>query len=156
MVCTTLSMHDIHISNTIVNYDSESRTIQVSTRMFLDDLELDLISEGYKDLKLCTPYEADNGDQAVAEYILNNLYIISEKDTIALNYLGKEISDDYMAAWCYLESEEMNMPHSLQFEIHYMLDIYDDQKNMVAFKKDNQRIQGEILDSKTTNVQINL
>jgi len=44
--------HNIHLSKSEVNYDSQSQSVQVSIMLFLDDLEAALKKGGAEDLKL--------------------------------------------------------------------------------------------------------
>jgi len=49
--------HNIHLSKSEVNYDSQSQSVQVSIMLFLDDLEAALKKGGAEDLKLYTNRE---------------------------------------------------------------------------------------------------
>ena len=62
-------MHEFHLSNTIVNYNSEEKAIQITMRIFIDDLELALQGIGHDSLKLCTSKEKQSAEQHVFEYI---------------------------------------------------------------------------------------
>ena len=44
--------HDIHMSRCDIDYNKEASSLEISIRIFLDDLELDLRSQGHDSLKI--------------------------------------------------------------------------------------------------------
>lgn len=155
LICVSFFLrHDIHLSNTIINYNDETETFQISTHLFLDDLEASLRLEGHENLKLCTRFEKPEGDAAVASFLDRNLKIIISGDTLNLNYLGKEISEDFQAAWCYLESDRLDPPASVRVYNNYLHDIFDDQRNLVNIKHNARTVKTGLLDKSTRAINI--
>jgi len=135
------SMHDLHLSKSTVNYKTTDETLQITVNIFIDDLELALYEMGYDSLHLFTIDESEMADEYIADYI--NEYFTIEIDgyTVHPTWLGKEMSDDYQAAWCYLEVPELPSLKKMKVSNRILIDIYDDQRNIVQVEKNNRRIE---------------
>ena len=100
--------HEFHLSKTTINYDTEERAIQISTSLFIDDLELALLEEYDQDsLKICTRKERKDAELWMHEYLKEKLIVTIDDTKLELTFLGKEQSDDLLAVWCYLEAYEV-------------------------------------------------
>ena len=129
--------HEYHLSNTEVRYNEQESALQITTRIFIDDLEETLGNEGHQGLFLCTEREPIHADSLVQEYLNQNLLISVDGDLISLDYLGKEISDDLIAVWCYLEVPDVSPKELIEVENNVLLETFDDQKNIVNLKTDS-------------------
>ena len=145
-------LHAFHLSKTEVNFDTKSQAIQIASKVFIDDLELDLQYNGFKDLKIGTDYEVTYADSLIADYFQKNL-LISVDDQVNSNqfFIGKELSEDLIAIWAYIEIPLEKMPSSISVKNTILNRVFDDQKNMVQIKRDNKLIEHSILDVKSFN-----
>ena len=131
------SFHEFHLSNTEVRYNISERSIQITSRIFIDDLEDALGKQGHHSLFLCTEKESENAESLVENYLKNNLLISLDGNTLDFTYLGKEISDDLIAVWCYMEILDVNPKETIEVENNVLLDTFADQKNIVNVKVDS-------------------
>jgi len=141
---TTAKVHDFHLSKTTINYDTEERAIQISSSIFIDDLELALKDLGYDSLKICTRFEKENVEDLMFAYFREHLKIEIDGSKVALSFLGKEQSDDLMAVWCYLEAFEIDAFQEISVSNTILTQQFDDQKNITMVQVDKERI-GQIL-----------
>ena len=149
-LCTAASfgVHDFHLSKSTVNYDTDTNALQVTLRIFIDDLETALAAEGIEGLKIGTGIEVDSADYFVAGYIADHFVLTTAADTLSYDYLGKELSDDLQAIWCYLELPlEDGLPTGADLTLHNTILLADfaDQKNVVTVKKDKKRLADHLL-----------
>lgn len=141
--------HPIHISRTEINVASKDKEIQISARIYIDDLELALKQANKKPIKLFVANEAKDVDKVVAAYISSKLKIQVDGKVLAFEMIGREQSEDFLAVWCYLQAPIQKIPTSIVVDNHILHDIYDDQKNMVEITIDGKRKNSfisEILD----------
>ena len=133
-------LHEFHLSRTTINYDSEEMAIQISTSIFIDDLELALKENGHDSLKICTLKEKEDAEIFMHEYLNEHLQI--EIDGLALNlsFLGKEPSDDLMAVWCYLEAYDVPSFSEIKVSNTILNTQFDDQKNITVIQIDKDNI----------------
>ncbi len=122
--------HPFHVSKCLMQYKPEQQSIQISMHIFLDDLELALEQAGDEDLYLCTGREAAHADRALAAYLNRHFQIKVNGKPADYEFIGKEISDDLAAVWCYMEATEVPAVESLDVRYSVLLDTYSDQKNL--------------------------
>ncbi|MEM8523033.1 MAG: DUF6702 family protein [Bacteroidota bacterium] len=141
--------HDIHISKALIEYNESERSLQITLHIFLDDLEAILIEGGAPTkLNLCTEKEHEQGDTLVEQYLRSKFKVAVNGESATYNYLGKEISEDYLATWCYVEIPNISKLESLQINSSILMDLYDDQRNIIQIKAPNKRPQFFMLDQR--------
>lgn len=131
-----VSLHEYHLSNTEVRFNKQESALQITTRIFIDDLEETLGNLGHTGLFLCTEREPEHAEALIEEYLKNNLLIKVDGAIQNFEYLGKEMSDDLIAVWCYLEVIDVNPQTDIEVENNVLLESFDDQKNIVNVKTD--------------------
>ena len=132
--------HEFHLSKTTINYDTEETAIQISTRIFLDDLELSLKQLGYDSLQICTKWEKEEAELYMYKYLKDNLIIAVDGVEIEYEFLGKEPSDDLAAVWCYLEAYDVTSFNTIEVANTILTTQFDDQKNITMIQVDKNRI----------------
>jgi len=133
--------HEFHLSKTTINYDTEEMAIQISTSIFIDDLELALLEEYDQDsLKICTRKEREDAEQWIHEYLKEKLIVRIDDAELELTFLGKEQSDDLAAVWCYLEAYEVPEFREISVTNTILTSQFDDQKNITMVQVDKKRI----------------
>ncbi len=128
-----LYTHPFHVSVTEVKYKEESKSLQISSRIFLDDLEVALrVTSGYEKLDITSEKDWAIVDANLKEYVLANLKLHGGKGPLEVSYLGAEIEKDVM--WVYLEIEKVKKIKSIKVVNRLLTDIYNDQENIVHFR----------------------
>ena len=133
-------VHEFHLSKTTINYDTEESAIQISTRIFIDDLELDLKSLGFDSLQICTRKEKPSAEQRIQDYLREKLVVTVDGQTLDLTFLGKEQSDDLAAVWCYLEAYDVSIFDQISVSNTILTSQFDDQKNITMVEVDKERV----------------
>lgn len=146
--------HDFHISNMECNVNTQDQSVEITLRIFIDDLESALEERGHRDLKLCTAKEDSLSEVYIANYLSDKLLL--SINSVKKNHvmLGKEASEDLTAVWIYLSIENQTLVKSLDIENSILLELFDDQKNIIAVKRDNQRTAHWIFDNRDTQNQV--
>lgn len=134
LVSPPAAVHDIHLSNCEIVYKAEESSVQISLRIFIDDLEAAIVQSGTEPLYLCTKKEHADSESYIVEYIKDMFKIQIDGTPTEYNFIGKEISDDLAALWCYLEIENATPTKSLGIENQVLMDLYDDQRNLTKVK----------------------
>lgn len=127
-------LHDIHLSNCEIEFKQEESTVQISLRVFIDDLEAAIVQRGSDPLYLCTKKEHTDATSFIEEYIQDMFKIHVDGTHAVHTFVGKEISDDLAALWCYLEIENVSINETLSIENQMLMDLYDDQRNLTKVK----------------------
>lgn len=137
IICFTLlsfSLHEFHVSKCLLNYSEKDKALQISIHVFIDDLENDLKEYASDKLYLGTPDEITIGDSLVEVYVKDHLKIQIDGSHKSFNYIGKEVSEDLIALWCYFEIENVHPSKSIEVYNNILMDQFDDQKNIINIK----------------------
>ncbi|WP_131694755.1 DUF6702 family protein [Dyadobacter tibetensis] len=124
-------VHEYHVSVTQMQYNSTTRSLEISLRVFTDDLETAL-SMAHANRRFVINNQ-DHNNVYIEKYIRQHFVLTDAKEkTLPLTYLGKEAEAD--ATWIYLE-----IPLSSKLQGHILtnstlLDVFNDQVNMTNLK----------------------
>jgi len=124
--------------------------------IFIDDLEVALEQDSVPKLYIGTEKEDISADGYIAHYISDHFKLSVDGSTLENEFLGKELSKDLAAIWCYLEVpldkelSEFDLSHDL------LMEVYDDQKNVVTIKKDKKRKDDLLLDISDFEAKVQL
>lgn len=130
--------HDFHVSVCQMEYDEQSRALEISHRIFLDDLEEALILQ-YNDQKIdvLAPNNKQELDSLITDFILENFSIsVNGKDTFP-TVLGNQINGDVMNV--YIEIKNIKKLKSLVIEHKLLMDLFPDQVNLIHFQKGQEK-----------------
>ena len=134
------ALHDFHVSKCLVEYNEEEKALQISMHIFIDDLEEGLRRQGAGKLFICTDREAKDAENYLRKYLEQHFILRLNGEPKTYDFLGKEISDDLAAVWCYMEIPDVEYLKELTVTNTILLEVYDDQTNIVSiFGADNQK-----------------
>lgn len=94
-------MHKYYVGLTEVNIDSKKHTLDVSTKLFMDDLEAGLLKSTNKKVDLSTSVNNKEVQQLLMNYLDANFKINVGGKLLKLKFVGYEVEND--AVWCYSE-----------------------------------------------------
>ncbi len=136
------------MSKSEIHYTAEENAIQMSVHIFVDDLESALKEKGVDSLFIATEKEVDNANTFISSYLNQTLNIKVDDQTKEAQFLGKEMSDDLMAIWCYLEILEVPDCASVSISNRILFEMFDDQRNIVKYSTDTGKKDYYIFDLK--------
>lgn len=127
--------HDIHVSVCELRWNEESGAFEVSVKIFIDDLERALTMEGAPGLFIGTPKESEEANRYIASYLQKHFTINVDGTRLVAGFLGKEISDDLLAVWCYVEfPAKVSRAVKCTLSNDILLELYDDQRNIMDIR----------------------
>ena len=145
-----LIFHDFHVSVTDLEHNAQNQTVEVSHRIFIDDLEMAL-KKFHKKERIDT-YKPDDPaelDSLIGEYLKAKVFIIIEGENKTFNYLGSELEAD--ARWCYYEIEEVATAKKIEITNVALMEVFQDQQNIIHFKTNGKMKSYKLdRDSKST------
>ncbi len=137
--CNSTVDHDFHLSKCDIDYSREESSLQVSISIFIDDLELALKQQGHDSLSICTQKEAGNAELLILEYLQSHLLLNVDGSQVLLEWVGKEISEDLAAVWCYLQVSNVHPQKFIAVTNDVLMELFDDQQNLVKLQYDKQK-----------------
>ena len=123
-------LHPVHVSVTEVNYNEKDKALQITSRIFVDDLEL-AIREKRKepDLDILEPGAGLKTDQLVGPYLSEHFKVKIDGKPVKFNFLASE-KEDY-ALVCYIEIPGIKKMKTFEITDDVIMEIHDDQSNLV-------------------------
>ena len=130
-----IEFHDYFVSTSDVEYISEKNIIQITIRMFTDDIE-DVIAKN-NNFKLDTDSDPKKKKKKLNQYIIEKFKVIVNKDLMIIDFIGKEYKTDVLQM--YYEIKLAEKIKSISFENYFLIDDFINQQNIIHFKKDKFR-----------------
>lgn len=138
--------HDFHTSLTEINFNPKTGSLELSVRVFTDDLELTLTNFNKGKLVKIEDPEA-TVDPLIEQYIRKNLALISpDKEVKFGKFYGKEKEAD--ATWIYLEIFDCKQLKNFTLYNTIMQEMFEDQTNLVNIIYSSQK-KTIVFDSET-------
>ncbi len=141
--------HDFHFALTEIYFNEKNKSLEVSIKVFANDLE-DAISEGIPyELKLNSEDEHEKSDYYIGQYLYKNVQFDVNNKEKEYEFLGKEYEDD--AVWMYIEVKQVKKIKSLTIKNSLLHDLFDDQINIITADINGQK-KGEPLEKSSPQI----
>ena len=128
-----MSFHKYYVSVTDIEYATEAKSLQVISRLFVDDMEK-VLQERYNDsIKI----EDKLVDTYIEKYYSKKLLISIDNELKQFNFIGKEIEDDMVH--CYFEIENISNIETISVTNKLLFDVFDSQQNITHLKINNKK-----------------
>lgn len=127
-------IHPFHVSVSDIKYKPEQKAIQISTRIFLDDLELALQAySGNESLDITDQTNWTLVNDQLKKYTIERIQLWDERGrSFMLNYVGAEMERDVM--WVYLEVGKVKKLNKIKVSNTILHEVWGDQENLVHFR----------------------
>ena len=123
-------LHPVHISVTEINYSEKDKALQMTSRIFIDDLELSIRRDIQdENLDLLKPGNGRTTDQLVSAYLAKHIKVKVDGKQVQQKYLGSEIED--VAIICYIEIPSIKKLKTVETRIDVIQETHADQSNLV-------------------------
>jgi hypothetical protein len=130
-------MHKYYLSSTKSEYKKESKTIQITMRFFIDDLQETINRTYSKDVELALPNEPKEIDSLINNYISKKLEVIINTNKKAFSFLGKEYNNDEI--YIYLEIENVELINPIEIKNSMLMEIFSEQQNIIKLDIDDTK-----------------
>jgi len=131
-----LFTHPFHVSICEINYDEKTHALQITHRIFLDDLEEGLNASYKESLDLLNPKDLNKINNLVEDYLSSRFTVIVNGKVKKIDYLGNEMGKDVM--WCYMEITKVKKVDTIEIEDKILFEAFDDQSNIIHVDYHNQ------------------
>ena len=122
-------LHKYYVSVTQIEYVPEKESVQIITRIFIDDFER-LIRERYDEtITLAGEDEPRTADLYIERYLTEKIKIKINEQDVDLLFIGKEYDRDIVK--CYLEIEGISDIASFEISNKVLFDLFEDQQNII-------------------------
>ncbi len=133
----SFTAHKFYVSITKIEFSEEEQSVQIITKLFIDDIE-DVLQARYSasislDIEKETPADAD----FLKKYVLQKLKIAINGKDVVLDYLGHEYDNDVVKI--YMEVEDISELKSIAVENKMLMELFEEQQNIIHVKRFKKR-----------------
>ena len=122
-------VHPYHVGSVEVNYNSKTKTFEISAKFFLDDLENTLNKKYNKTLHFGEEKSKAGINEALNDYFNENFKLKNNNKLIKVNYVGFE--EDKESVNVYLESEATEIPKKVETAVSLLYSFFEDKMNIL-------------------------
>ncbi|MAN27875.1 MULTISPECIES: DUF6702 family protein [Mesonia] len=130
------SVHKYYLSITEIEYAQEQKSLQMISRIFVDDFQKLLQTRYDKSIELVRGKNNEQTNLYIERYFEDKLKIEINKKTLPLKFIGKRYEDDLII--CYFEATQVEDFHKVSVTNLILTDLYQEQKNLIHFKKGDE------------------
>jgi hypothetical protein len=144
---TAMGLHRFYTAIYQINYVAEKKMIQITTRIFADDLNDALKNQYHKNTFLGTEKETPEDIVLMKKYLSENFKLTVNGKPQDMNYLSDEVEDNVFI--CYLNIKDVSKIYSLAIENSILIEIHPEQQNIIQFNNNGTK-KSLLLSSETT------
>ncbi len=123
------SVHPYHVGSVEFNYNSKSKTFEITGKFFLDDLENALKEKYGTAVHFNDAKYQSQINELLKQYCNDYLKLKADNRFLKINYIGFE--EDSEAVNIFLESESVKQPTKVETAVSFLYNFFDDQINIV-------------------------
>lgn len=147
LINPSLNRHPFHISMMEIKYNAAQNSLEISQKIFWDDLEVELNDYSKSKINFLKPVDKEELNKLVKKYILEHSGIYVNGKKVDLNYLGYEIDED--VAWIYLEANNVPLPKNAEIKSSVLMKTFPAQQNIINFYIDKSPKSLRLMESQT-------
>ncbi|MGO4288659.1 DUF6702 family protein [Chitinophaga sp. RAB17] len=123
------ALHPFYASVTEISHNADKKELQVSCRIFADDLENTLKAQYKTSFDITHPANRKQVEGYIAAYLAQHLAVTLDGKNIPLRFIGYKIEED--AVWSFLEAENVPVPKKVQVKNDLLYERHATQTNMI-------------------------
>lgn len=123
----SLSAHPFYVSVTQIDY--KENALQITIKIFIDDLEDAIVNSSNEKLNLGTKKENEYTNNILMQYLKYRFSIKVNHNLTTYTFIGKEIENDVI--WIYLEVNNLTKINHLEIENTIITELHKSQTNLI-------------------------
>ncbi len=129
LTLTSFSAHKFYVSIYQINYAPQKKMLQITSRIFIDDLN-DVLHKNYnKKTHLGEANESPDDVVLMKKYISDHFFIKVNGDQKNINYLSKELEGNVII--CYYNIKNISKIKTLEVQNTVLFDLTSEQQNII-------------------------
>lgn len=129
LAISSFEMHKFYVSVTQINFAQDKKTIQITSRIFIDDLNNALEKKHKRKFYIGSTKETEEEIQLLKNYFSENFSIKVNSKTKPTVYLDKEIEDDVIIV--YYVIRDVSKINSLEIKNTLLFDFLPEQQHII-------------------------
>lgn len=127
--CLAMGVHKYYVAVFQLNYVPAKKEVQMTSRIFIDDLEAAFVKKYKKKFYLGAANEVTDANEYLKKYFAEKVDVKINGKEKALKFLGKETEEDILI--CYFTLPAENGIKQFNVSNTMLLELYDEQQNII-------------------------
>jgi hypothetical protein len=137
IVCSSFVLHKFYVSVTQIDYVPNKKRIEITSRIFIDDLEKALTKKYQKKPNITSSNELPEAEEWIKTYIKEKIKVSINKKPQVIEYLAKEVEGDVLIIYTKIAiSKKIN---TFEFYNSLLTETFQDQQNIVHTNINNNK-----------------
>ncbi|TAH12891.1 MAG: hypothetical protein EAZ12_02060 [Sphingobacteriia bacterium] len=137
LITATMAIyHPFFVSVLDFNHNAKDATVEISIRVFTDDLEKTLQKSSSAKIDIIQPADKTVIDKQIIAYIGKTLHLKINGQTVNAKYIGYEIIKE--STWAYFEIEGVKECKKIDIDCNFLYDFEKSQTNIFHVKTKGQ------------------
>ncbi len=124
-----LFLHPLYISVTEISHNAKDKTLEISCKMFTNDLEATLEKTAHAKVDLSEPKDKKVTDKLITEYVGQHLQLKIDGKTVSLHFIGSEKEAD--GTWSYFVVNDVVTVKRMEIVNSLLYDNFDQEINII-------------------------
>lgn len=125
MSLTSMTFHKFYVSVNQIDFVPKKKALEITSRIFIDDIDLALEKKFKKKFYLGTSKESKESMEFLNKYFQEKFSIKVNNQAKEIHFLGKEIEDNVLI--CYFNIKDVDKVNSLEIKDSILMELYDQQ-----------------------------
>lgn len=126
---SSFAVHKFYVSIYQINYAQDKKMLQITSRIFVDDLNNILKIRFGQKTNLGEPNESPNDVALMKKYIFENFTVKVNGQSKAINMVSKEMEGNVLI--CYYNVKDISKIKTLEIHNSVLHDYVEDQQNII-------------------------
>ncbi len=141
--------HKFYVSVTNIGYSEKDDALQITTRIFIDDLEAVLLERYEVAANLDADTESKVADEYLEKYLRKKFKVEIDGENKSYDLIGKKYDNDVCVFYIELAKINLDSVKYIQIQNEILTDLFDEQQNVVHFKIKGKKKSFVLLKSDT-------
>lgn len=137
IVLSSFAMHKFYVGMFQMKFVPQKKELQITTRIFIDDINLALEKKFHKKTFIGEPKESKEDEVLLQKYIAEKIKLKINNQSKSFVFLSKEIENNVVI--CYLKVKELSKINSIEVENSILMEIYPEQQNIIQFDNNGEK-----------------
>jgi hypothetical protein len=144
----TPPLHPFYVSVTELNYNATDKNIEISCKIFTDDLEAALSRATNAKVDLVNPKDKDAVGRILSSYLLKHFFVKIDGRALPIEFVGFEKEEE--AVWSYLQIGSATAPKQAEITNNVLYEMFAEQIHLL-----HMTVNGDRKSTKLVNPQAN-
>lgn len=129
LIASGFTLHKYYMSITQIDYNQKAGSLEITMKLFTDDLEKAVEAGTTEKLKLGTDNESTKANDLIKKYLNKHFTINVNGQPVTYKFIGKEVNIE--VAWVYLEVVNVKDLNTITVKNTLLTETIGEQKNIV-------------------------